>query len=354
MQRVLSSKRIPPAPAAESWRQLAIRGLTSLANQSLDPVPRDFRAVISTFHRYDRTIQQVTDALREELETSRDGNIELIRDRFVHAMQRVTLSNGIAPARDDEVPEQASFLVPNLGITIVPLVYGDRHCWNLAYLSGQAADVPRHLHQEGVEIHLGYGQVRGFTVLGDCRAEVTAGYAMSIPAGTPHGFVNTSGHEHFLPFIFGSSRLGGWGIVLDVEPQPVEMRQLPQVSSDSAGMNGLISLDREIDRMAAVPANDRRTLIAPAATYRPHSGALVLSVGRATPAGLAYPPGPFRIVSIARGRGKLRIGDVAQEVEAHDHVGIPAGMAAILQQHGDQSLVALDALLATSSKNRAD
>ena len=168
-------------------------------------------------------------------------------------MQRIALSNGIVPARDDQVPEQASFVVPNLGITIVPLVYGDRHCWDLAYLSGQAADVPRHLHSEGVEIHLGYGKLRGFTVLGDCRAEVAEGYAMSIPAGTPHGFVNTSGHDHFLPFVFGSSRLGGWGIVLDVAPQPVDMRQLPQVPADAAAMNGLVFLDREVDRTAAFP-----------------------------------------------------------------------------------------------------
>ena len=375
-----------PFPAAEPWRQLANHGLTSLANQALDPVPRDFRAVLSTFHRYDTTIGQVLQTLRGELDASRDERIELVLDRFLHAMQRIALSNGIAPARDDEVPEQASFVVPNLGITIVPLVYGDRHCWNLAYLSGQSPDVPRHLHAEGVEIHLGYGKLRGFTVLGDCRAEVAEGYAMSIPAGTPHGFINTSGHDHFLPFIFGSSRLGGWGIVLDVAPRPVDMTQLPAVPADSAQMNGLVLLDREIDRMAALARNERRVLIDPcfvekrastvvqaarlqvserageppaprtcksaedfngAIDHRDHpsSGDLALAVARSTPAGLAYPPGPFRIVSIARGRGTIRIGDLECEVQAHDHVGIPAEMTATLRQQGDQPLVALDALL---------
>ena len=335
-----------PRPPADPWRQLAVESLTRLANQALDPMPRNFRAVISTFHAYDTSLRQAVLALERELENSRERRIEIIRDHLVRAMERITQTNGIVAVRDDVVPEQASFVVPNLGITIVPLVYGDRHCWNLAYLSGQAPDVPRHLHSEGVEIHLGYGKLHGETILGDCRAAVTEGYAMSVPAGTPHGYVNTSGSDHFLPFIFGSRRLGGWGIVLDVEPRPVDANQLAPVSAEGASMNGLVFLEREIDAAAALAVNARRTLIGREATYRPHSGALVLAVSRATPAGLAYRPGPFRIVSIARGRGLVRMGDVEQAVEAHDHFGIPAGMTAELRQQGGRPLVALDAILA--------
>src|SRR5262249_44346117 len=156
-------------------------------------------------------------------------------------------------------------------------------------------DVPRHMHRDGVEIHLGFGELQGHTALGPYRAEVKEGYAMAIPPGTPHGYFNTSGHEHILPFIFGSARLGGWGILPDVIPQPARMEALKPVPANSPQMNGLVMLDREIERTAKQTASGRRTLIGPPATYRPHSGAIVLSVARAAAAGLNYPTGPFRI-----------------------------------------------------------
>jgi mannose-6-phosphate isomerase-like protein (cupin superfamily) len=337
---------IAPGPGGEPWRRQAVHGLESLANQALDPIFPDFRAVVSTFHRYDHGIHEVLAALDSELDRSRDARLEPVRDRFCRAMEAITTSNGIAPTRDDQVPEQASFVVPNLGITIVPLVYGDRHCWDLAYLAGAASNVPRHLHRDGVEIHLGFGKLHGYTVLGDYQAEVTEGYAMPIPPQTPHGFFNTEGQPHFLPFIFGSVRLGGWGIVLDVEPQPAEMEDLEVVPARAAQMRGLVALDREIERAGASSANLRWTLVSTGATYRPHSGALLLSIARATRAGLNYPAGPFRIVAVVRGSAVVQIGQVTRELGAHDHIGIPAGMSASLRQQGDQPLVALDALLA--------
>jgi len=335
----------PPATAADPWRRQALEALAGLADQALDTIYPDFRAVISTFHRYDGGIRRVLAALDEGLGRSRDPAVEVVRDRFRGAMERVSTSNGIAPARDNVAPEQASFVVPSLGITIVPLVYGDRHCWDAAYLAGAAADVPRHLHREGVEIHLGYGKLHGHTVLGDRRAEVTEGYAMAIPPRTPHGFLNVSGHEHFLPFIYGSWRLGGWGVVPDVEPRPVETAGLDAVSPDDPSMNGLVRLDREIERAAASSAEARKPLITAGAADRPDSGGLVLSIARAAPAGLDYAPGPFRIVGVARGRGRVLIGPEECEVAAHDHVGVPAGMTASARQLGDEPLVLLDAVL---------
>jgi mannose-6-phosphate isomerase-like protein (cupin superfamily) len=336
----------PPRQAeAEFWRRQAITGLRSLADQAVDPIGRDFRAVISTFHRYDTMTRQVLVALDAELSQTDDVRVAEIRNRFRDAMQRITLSNGLLPVRGGQTPEQASFLVPGLGITIVPLVYGDSHCWNEAYLSGSAGDVPRHLHEDGVEIHLGFGALRGFTVLDRFRAEVKAGYAMAIPPRTPHGFQNTSGHEHYLPFIFGSKRLGGWGIALDVESQPIAWDELELVPFDAPQMNGLVPLDQEIERTAALPNAARRTLVPPEATYRPHAGALVLSVTRVAGAGFDYPLSSFRILNVVRGCGTVRIGAVEQELGPHDHLGIPAGMAATICPRGNAPLVVLDALL---------
>ena len=54
----------------------------------------------------------------------------------------------------------------------MPLVYGDYHSWNLAYLDEERLNVPFHLHKEGVEIHLGYSPMHGYTIHGECYAEV--------------------------------------------------------------------------------------------------------------------------------------------------------------------------------------
>lgn len=107
---------------------------------------------------------------------SHDTEIVTIGRQFSEIMMQVMTSNGIHLTQDTSAPEQASFVVPNLGITIVPLVYGDHHSWNLAYLSGETRNVPTHRHRAGVEIHLGYGPLQGETILGDYCAEVTEGY----------------------------------------------------------------------------------------------------------------------------------------------------------------------------------
>src|SRR5262249_20092465 len=162
----------------------AIELLEDLANEGTTLVPHDFRAVISTFHRYHRNSQGVLEALREDARASHDAEIACAADRFEAIIADTAGGNGIHLTRDTEVPEQASFIVPGLGITIVPLVYGDYHSWNLAHLPADAAHVPVHQHHEGVEIHLGYGPMRGTTVLGPYGAPVDEGYAMAIPPMT--------------------------------------------------------------------------------------------------------------------------------------------------------------------------
>ena len=70
------------------------------------------------------------------------------------------------------------------------------------------------------------GPMHGYTVLGDAKAELTEGYAMPIPPDTRHGYSNIGTLPHHVPFIFGSLTTGGWGVFLDVEPQPIELDRL--------------------------------------------------------------------------------------------------------------------------------
>lgn len=317
--------------------------LADLAAISLDPIADDFRALISTFHRYDTLLRRALSELDALIR--QDDEMQTVRARFLAQVERITQSGGIACTRDNEVPAQSSFIVPNLGITIVPLVYGDHHSWNVAFLAGESASVPRHQHQQGVEIHLGMGKLRGDTLLAHQRSEVTEGYAMAIPPRTPHGFANTSGHDHFLPFVFGSRSMGGWGVFLDVEPEPIELEALERVPRSESCLNGLVYLDRQIELAARSAETARWTLVGPHATFRPESGALVLAIAAVAGEGLTLPAEGFRAVSVVRGAGLVQVGSCQQTVSAHDHFGIPAGVAASLRPIGREPLVILDAVL---------
>jgi mannose-6-phosphate isomerase-like protein (cupin superfamily) len=319
--------------------------LADLAAVSLDPIANDFRALVSTFHRYDTLLRRALgelDALARQ-----DNAMQTARDRFLAHVERITQSGGIACTRDDELPAQSSFIVPNLGITIVPLVYGDHHSWNVAFLAGASASVPRHQHERGVEIHLGFGKLRGDTLLAHQRCEVSEGYAMAIPPRTPHGFANTSGHDHYLPFVFGSRSMGGWGVFLDVEPQPIELEALERVPRSESCLNGLVYLDRQIELAARSAETVRWILVDSHATFRPDCGALVLAIAAITGDGLTLPADGFRAVSVVRGSGVVQVGSCQQAVSAHDHFGIPAAAEARLRPTGREPLVILDAVLQT-------
>jgi mannose-6-phosphate isomerase-like protein (cupin superfamily) len=332
-------------PVNPGRRQAAVRALQDLAALSLEAVPTDFRAVLTTFHQYDQTLVQAIGLLRSLGETEVDGEFAAIEGRFLKAVNAITGSSGIAITRDDEIPEQASFIVPSLGITIAPLVYGDQHSWNMAFLSGSHLDVPRHRHHEGAEIHLGMGALLGDTCLGPNRAEVTEGYAMPIPAGTPHGFINRAGHDHRLPFIFGSKRLGGWGVFPDVEPQPIPTEELTAVSREAKELNGTVYLDREIKAIALETGTKRRSLVSPERTFRPQSGGLALSIARVEREPLVYQSDRFRAVGVVRGCGRVTIGSAEAELEPHAHFGIPTGARATITARDGEPLVLLDAEL---------
>ena len=333
---------------ATAWRQRAVEGLRDLVDLAMDAVPDDFRVVISTFHAYHRGVTRVDDSLARECAETRCDRVATIRQRFRDAIHTVTASPGIVTTQDTHAPEQAGFVVPNLGITIVPLIYGDHHSWNLAWLGGEERNVPTHRHFHGVEIHLGYNPAHGMTVLGDYRCEVDEGYAMPIPPVTDHGWVNTSEETHHVPFIFGSLHHAGWGVFLDVEarPQPVEDRQL--VDRDSPTFSQMVYLEHHIDQAAAMASTWRRVLIPHTVTNRSGSGGLELAITRINPVEFSFPVDSFRIVSVVRGRGRVRIGQVERDVESHDHFGIPAGMEGTLIQLGDDPLVVLDSTIRSS------
>ncbi|MBL8793220.1 MAG: hypothetical protein JNM56_04890 [Planctomycetia bacterium] len=324
------------------------RILRHLADLSMDPILPDVRALLSTLHRYDEGIDRVLEALRRVQDsgpTDRAAVVGRIADRFQASMEQVSGSNGISLTRDTGAPEQASFVVPNLGITIVPLVYGDHHSWTRAWLPGERSDVPFHQHHEGVEIHLGYGPMRGHIILGDCQAEVSEGYALPIPPRTVHGYINASAAVHHVPFIYGSLKAGGWGVFLDVEAQPRSLVELRAVSRESSEMNGTVYLERVIEEAAAREASARQIMIPAGVTDRHGVGGLELAVVRANEAGYQMPVDGFRAVSVVRGEGLVNIGGVEQIVQAHDHFGIPAGAEASLCQRGRQPFMCLDALL---------
>lgn len=326
----------------------AAETLGDLANRSMDPVERDVRGLISTFHHYAshvaRTVEALDAACSQAAAAVRPA-VGIVRDRFIAHMEEITAGNGLTLTRDTAAPEQACFQVPTLGITIVPLVYGDHHSWNLAWLDGPRSDVPCHLHREGVEIHLGYAPLHGHTILGDVKAEVTEGYAMPIPPGTRHGYVNGGGLTHHVPFIFGSLARGGWGVFLDVAARPTEAADLPVAAVTAAELNGTVFLDREIEAAAAATDTVHRTLIPAARTARDGSGGLELSLATVAATPLVFAAERFRAVSVVRGRGTVEIAGAMASLTPHDHFGIPAGLPATINRLGDEPLVLLDATI---------
>lgn len=319
--------------------------LADLANRSMDTVGQDVRALISTFHHYCTHVARTVDALDTACELERNPALRRIRDLFVAHMEAITAGNSLHLTRDTSVPEQGSFVVPSLGITIVPLVYGDHHSWNLAWLDGERSDVPYHLHREGVEIHLGYSPMHGYTILGDAKAELTEGYAMPIPPNTRHGYTNIGSQTHHVPFIFGSLTCGGWGVFLDVEPQPRELDQLETSPVLSHKLNGTVHLEQEIARVIDRYSSVRYPIIPAEKTDRDGVGGLELSIARVTTREMELHPDRFCAVSVVRGRGLLAMAGEQIEIAAHDHFGIPAALAATITQIGDEPLVLLDAVL---------
>ncbi len=316
--------------------------LRDLQGLAMREVPSDFRAVAPVFASYDIWCDEVLEALAAPGTPPAIGSI---RTHFASVIERIRRSEGIVPARDDKLPPQASYQVPGIEVVIVPLAYGDHISWNTAYLTAKSAGATTHRHARQAEIHLGYGELRGRTLLDGHAALVQQGYAMPIPALRDHGFDNLSGHAHFVPFIFGSIELDGWGVFFDVEPRPADTAAWPRVPLESEAMNGSIELDPALARVRRRPAGSRHVLVPAARTARPATGGLELAAYRVGSRPITVSAQQFRILSVYEGDVRLAFATASADLGPHEHVGVPANMPAALVRTGPSDAVVLEASL---------
>src|SRR5262249_23113610 len=141
---------------------------------------------------------------------------------------------------------------------------------------------------------------------------------------------------------------GGWGVFLEVEPQPRPVDEFTLVERESAPFRQMVYLERQIARAEAMASSWHTTLVPHTVTNREGSGGLELGLTRINPAGYAFPGGGFRIVSVVRGRGTVSIDGIERTAAAHDHVGVPAGMTATMPPTESAPVVVLDAVIKRS------
>ena len=342
---VLLLESIAANASSLSDRYRVLEYLGQLRDRAMDPVPTDFRAVVSTFYYYHRWTEAAVERLESVCSSDRNPELERIKDRFKTSIERITSCNGIFTSSDEVVPEQATFRVPGLGIDIVPLLYGDHHSWNFAHLKQHSNGVPPHRHHLGAEIHLGYVPVEGRTILGQHCTEVHEGYAMPVPPMTTHGFQKMSAEEHLLPYVFGSLSLGGWGVFFDVEPVSASPSELIEVPLESEEMNNSLLLDKKIASLAQWSDTRREVLIPASSTGSVATGGLELGLAQIKNKALSLTSKDFRIVSINKGRARVRVGPAESEVAEHDHFGVPADTDAYIAPADSNPVVILDSMI---------
>ena len=84
---------------------------------------------------------------------------------------------------------------------------------------------------------------------------------MPIPPKTDHGFRNMSGHDHILPFVFGSMVMTGWGIFFDVEARANDEAPRDLQPLNSEPMNRSVFLDQAIQKASTARIVTREVLI---------------------------------------------------------------------------------------------
>ena len=319
--------------------------LEQLEAKAVDPIPHDHRALISTLYSYDLWASSVDELLRKAGSCGPHPKLDNIRQLFLNNIQKITAGNGLYIANDLYLPKQGVFVVPNLDISIAPIIYGDHHSWNAAFLVAGRPGVSVHRHREGAEIHLGYSPVKGHTVLGSSFSEVEEGYAMPIPPMTDHGFFNTSGHDHVVPFVFGSLKMGGWGVYFDVEPRPGEEAKREKQPLESEAMNQSVFLERSIRQIKGGRGYLREVLVPAKGAGSPEIGGLELALTRVDRDSIELDSHHYRIVSVQSGKGRIRMGNVEADVSEHDHFGIPSQMDCIFTLTGADPLIFLDAMI---------
>jgi mannose-6-phosphate isomerase-like protein (cupin superfamily) len=316
--------------------------LEQLVSRAIDPIHPSCLALISTLYVYHQWTSRIIELLAEACMHCADSGLETIHYLFFESIQKLRSCDGIYVARDLELPLQGAFTVPGLDISIVPIIYGDHHSWNAAFLAMDQPGVAVHRHHHGAEIHLGFASVEGRTILGKSFSVVNEGYAMPIPPMTDHGFINTSGHDHILPFVFGSLKMGGWGIFFDVEPCPGHESERIEQPLQSEAMNQSVPLERVIERVRIGRGYHREVLVFAERAGAAEIGGLELAITRAGPSPIDLCTDSYRIVSLQSGSGLIRMGGTEKVVGAHDHFGIPSGMECLLTPQGHEPLLFLD------------
>ena len=314
----------------------AQRRLRDLQGLAMLTIPGGPRAAIPTLAWYHAWSDEVTNALSR---SNIPPKAAAVRDRFKDVIDTIRGSNGLVPRRDDELPEQASYKVPGIEVVIVPLVYGDHISWNTAYVTAGSDGATTHRHACQVEIHLGYGGVHGRTLLDGHATTVREPYAMPIPPMRDHGFDNLSGHSHFVPFVFGSKALDGWGVFFDVEPRPSPTSDWPETPIDDAAMNGSLLLEPALTAVRTSAVGARHVLIDANRTKRPETGGLELAAYRLGHSETHLEYDDFRILSVHEGRVQLTLAGFDTDLRPGDHIGIPAGMPAALRAREYDGLV---------------
>jgi hypothetical protein len=117
--------------------------------------------------------------------------------------------------------------------------------------------------------------------------------------------VNLGKEVHHVPFIFGSLRLGGWGVFADVSPQPSDVGSLTDEPISSSAMNGIVLLEREIQFAAIRKSTDRFPIIPAHRTDRDGIGGLELCIVRVVSSGFHYNVDRFCAVSVIGREGEV-------------------------------------------------
>src|SRR5690242_10359587 len=156
---------VPMHSTKEYLRRASIL-LDHLEGRAGETVPKDFRCLLYTLFYYNQWIKDIIELIERAAEGRCQDDLQQIKHRFVTNIERVTRSTGIYLASDCTWREQGVFTVPNLGISIAPMIYGDQHSWNIAFMPADKVGVAVHRHRKGAEIHLGFSPLEGNTILG--------------------------------------------------------------------------------------------------------------------------------------------------------------------------------------------
>jgi mannose-6-phosphate isomerase-like protein (cupin superfamily) len=292
-------------------------------------VPSDFKAIVVYFNFYNKAFRVIEENLRRTCKTSMTfkKDVKNIRDRFMKAIESVALGSGIYISNWRETDESATLYIQDVGITIVKLVYANRHSCNLAIIP---KEVNTHKHKYTSEIHLSLEPTDGDQIKDGFRVRVTEPYAVPVKPGEWHGFEENRRKEpHKLIFLTGSPEILGWNVVNDRSVITTSKLQLKIISPDKIGSIGGIFLQREIEKLESVLSNAviQRELIGYEATH-----GITLN--------LLGVPDTFNGVSndviflVVKGKGQLKIEKSKASIREGDVFAVPFGMKYAFKREG--------------------